>query len=236
MRVGLFVPCFIDLLYPEVGMATVHLLERLGIEVAYPTEQTCCGQAHFNAGHRHQARQLARRFCELFAPFETVVCPSGSCTTMVRVHYPSLIGDHPVCGRVFELCEFLTTRLGTIDVGARLDGRAVLHVGCHGLRSLDLRPCAEQLLAAVEGLSLVDVPSRDWCCGFGGTFSVKYPEVSSAMGERKLAPVLETEVDYLVSTDSSCLMHLGGLLDRQGHTRPRLLHVAEVLAPSEEAP
>ncbi|MBW2525859.1 MAG: (Fe-S)-binding protein [Deltaproteobacteria bacterium] len=236
MQVGLFVPCFIDLLEPEVAIATVELLERQGLDVAFPAEQTCCGQAHFNAGHRPEARRLAQRFCRLFDRFETVVCPSGSCTAMVRVHYRSLLEDCPVADRVFELCEFLSTTLDVTELGARLPGRAVLHVGCHGLRSLGLLRHARRLLAAVEGLTLVETATDDWCCGFGGTFSVKYPEVSTAMGKRKLEAVLAADVDYLVSTDTSCLMHLRGLLDRDGHERPRLLHVAQVLASSGGKP
>ena len=236
VRIGLFIPCFVDALYPEVGIATVELLERLGHELDYPDEQTCCGQAHFNAGHRRQAAALAERFCRVFDNYDTVVCPSASCTAMVREHYEALIGDRAVCRRVFELCEFLTERLGVTDVGAQLAGRAALHVGCHGLRHLGIRPSAEQLLAGVEGLDVVSVESDEWCCGFGGTFSVKYPEVSAAMGRRKLAGVTAADVDYLVSTDSSCLMHLGGLLDRERRRRPRLLHIAQVLAGSTEAP
>lgn len=236
MRVALFVPCFVDLLHPEVAIATVQLLEGLGVEVAFPEEQTCCGQAHYNAGHRAEARRLARRFCHIFASFDAIVCPSGSCTTMVRVHYPALLGDCPVASRVYELCEFLTLELGVDRVGAQLPGRAALHVGCHGLRELGTLQHARRLLEQVDGLTLVDTESDEWCCGFGGTFSVKFPEVSTAMGERKLAPITAAGVDYLLSTDSSCLMHLGGLLTRRGARQPRLLHVAQVLAGSAEAP
>lgn len=236
MRVGLFIPCFVDLLYPEVGVATTVLLERLGIEVDFPPEQTCCGQAHFNAGRLDEARPLARRFAEIFEAFEMVVCPSGSCTAMVRAHYRRLIGDCAVANRTFELCEFLSSVLGEVRLGARLTGRAALHVGCHGLRELRAGEHARRLLEEVEGLSLVATQSDEWCCGFGGTFAVKFSAVSSAMGARKLAAVREADVDYLVSTDSSCLMHLGGLLERGRDRRPRLLHVAEVLAGTEGLP
>jgi L-lactate dehydrogenase complex protein LldE len=232
--VGLFVPCFVDLLYPEVAIATVTVLERQGVEVVFPEEQTCCGQAHFNAGRREDARRLARRFCRVFEGFEAVVCPSGSCTTMVRMHYRSLLGDCPVASRVFELCEFLSGELGVSQLGAHLAGRAALHVGCHGLRELQTLRHARRLLEQVEGLSLVDTASDDWCCGFGGTFAVKFPELSTAMGERKLAPIVDADVDYLVSTDSSCLMHLGGLLTRSPGRHPRLMHVAELLATAAE--
>lgn len=222
--------------YPEIAIATVRVLEHLGIGVDYPPEQTCCGQPHFNAGRRVEARALAARCCRVFEPYQTIVCPSGSCTAMVREHYPSLVGEHPVTGRVFELCEFLVDTVGVADVGARLPGRAVLHVGCHQLRELGAGPAAHTVASHVRELSLVPVPSADWCCGFGGTFSVKFPELSTAMARRKLAPILEAGVDYLVSTDASCLMQLGGLLSRAGIVRPRPLHIAEVLATCVEAP
>jgi L-lactate dehydrogenase complex protein LldE len=236
VRVGLFVPCFVDMFYPAVAIATVRVLEHLGIEVDYPPEQTCCGQPHFNAGRHREARALAARFCRVFERHEIIVSPSGSCTAMVRAHYPSLVGEHPVTRRVFELGELLVDRLGIADVGARLPGRAVLHVGCHQLRALGAGPAAHALATQVRELSVLTVPSQSWCCGFGGTFSVKHPEISTAMGRRKLAPIVEAGVDYLVSTDASCLMHLGGLLSRQGRDRPRPLHLAEVLATATEAP
>lgn len=230
MSVGLFIPCFVDLFHPEAGVATVRLLEHLGVQVDYPTEQTCCGQPHFNAGRRDEARALAERFCSVFRPFDEVVSPSGSCVSMVRTHYPSLVGDDPVCARVFELSEYLTRKLGVKDVGAKLEGRAALHIGCHARREIHVAGAVRELLSHVQGLELVALDSDEWCCGFGGTFSVKFPEISTAMGTRKLAPMLDAQVDYLISTDSSCLMHLRGLLDRQKATRPRPMHLAEVLA------
>ncbi len=236
MRVGLFIPCFVDLFYPQVGVATLRLLERLGVEVDYPQDQTCCGQPHFNAGDREQSGALAERFCRIFEPYDTIVCPSGSCTSMVRHHYPPLVGDHGVCSRTVELCDFLVHDLGVEQVGARLPGRAVLHVGCHGLRQLDSLDSATRLMEQVAELTLIDVPSAAWCCGFGGTFAVKYPEVSTAMAQRKLEPILEAQIDYLLSTDSSCLMQLGGVLSRAQLARPRPLHVAEVLAGLAEGP
>lgn len=236
VRVALFVPCFVDLFFPQVGVASLRLLEHLGVEVDYPQQQTCCGQPLYNAGDREQASELAARFCRIFAPYDAIVCPSGSCTSMVQHHYPSLIGDRSVSHRVFELCDFLVRELGVEQLGARLAGRAVLHVGCHGLRQLGSAESAGRLLQNVADLTLVEVPSETWCCGFGGTFAVKYPEVSTAMAQRKLEPILAAEVDYLLSTDSSCLMQLGGLLSRHQLTRPRPLHVAEVLAGCLEAP
>ena len=237
MRVALFVPCFVDTFYPQVAVATVRLLEHLGVEVGYPLEQTCCGQPHFNAGKQDEARELAERFCRVFANHEIIVCPSGSCTAMVRHHFPALLGeDSEVPSRVLELGEFLVERLGVTDLGAHLKGRAALHVGCHALREINVGDHARALMENVAGLEVVSLPSDAWCCGFGGTFSVKYPEISAAMGERKISPMLSEDVDYLVSTDSSCLMHLGGLLSRAGKAKPALMHIAEVLATGLEAP
>jgi L-lactate dehydrogenase complex protein LldE len=230
VQVGLFIPCFVDTLYPQVGIATLRLLEHLGLHVACPPDQTCCGQPQFNAGHRDEARALAERFCSLFAPFDTIVSPSGSCTSMVRTHYPSLLGDHPTCSKVFELCEFLVGKLRRVRFGSRLEGKAVLHIGCHHRRELGAAEAVHQLMRSVEGLQLLSVQSDLWCCGFGGTFAVKFPEISTAMGERKLEPVLASDADYLISTDSSCLLQLSGLLSRKKLSRPIPLHVAEVLA------
>ncbi|NMC69734.1 MAG: (Fe-S)-binding protein [Myxococcales bacterium] len=236
MRVGLFVPCFVDAFRPRAARATVELLERLGVQVEFPAAQTCCGQPQFNAGLVEEARELAGRFCRVFEPYDAVVAPSGSCVAMVRHHYAALVGTTPVAARTFELCEFLVERLGVVDVGARLPGRAALHVGCHQRRELRAAGPAERLVDAVQDLERVRVASDEWCCGFGGTFSVKFPEISTEMGRRKLEPIRAAEVDWLVSTDVSCLLHLEGLLAREGRDRPRALHVAEVLAARGAAP
>jgi len=235
VRLGLFVPCFVDTFYPQVGIATVRLLEYVGFHPEYPEAQTCCGQPHFNAGKLDEARELATRFCEVFEPYDVIVCPSGSCTAMVRSHYRDLVDDPSVSERTFELCEFLVDRVGVTDFGAELEGRAAVHVGCHARREINVTRAVDALLDLVDGLTVVDLASDAWCCGFGGTFSVKYPEISTAMGQRKLAPMIEEDVDYVISTDSSCLMHLGGLLSRQGKDKPKLLHVAEVLAAGLES-
>jgi L-lactate dehydrogenase complex protein LldE len=230
VRVGLFVPCFVDGFAPEAARATVDVLERLGVTVEYPAGQTCCGQPQFNAGHRDAARELAQRFVALFEPYDAVVGPSGSCVAMIRNHYPKLLGENPVPSRTFELCEFLVRRLGATDLGAKLPGTCVLHIGCHERRELCAADAVETLVASVEGLRRIPVDSDDWCCGFGGTFSLKLPEISTEMGRRKLEPIAQATPDFLVSTDSSCLLHLGGLLARRDGPRPRLLHVAQVLA------
>lgn len=229
MRLGLFIPCFVDAFHPSVGIATVRILEHLGFRPEYPEDQTCCGQAHFNAGDRDEATRIAKHFCEVFAPYDVVVCPSGSCTAMVRCNYPELV-DSKVSSRVFELCEFLVNRAGVTEFGATLHGKAALHVGCHARRSLKTGSAVRALLGSVKDLSVLELSSDAWCCGFGGTFSVKFPEISSAMGKRKLGPILDSGADYFISTESSCHLHLGGLLSRQGHDHPKLLHIAEVLA------
>lgn len=236
MRLGLFVPCFVDAFRPSAARATVELLERLGLRVEFPAEQTCCGQPHFNAGRLEEARDLARRFCRIFGPYDAVVAPSGSCVAMVRRHYAGLVGEHPVAARTFELCEFLVERLGVVEVGARLRGRAALHIGCHQRRELRAAAPVERLVDAVRDLERVPVASDDWCCGFGGTFSVKFPEISAEMGRRKIEPIRAAGVDWLVSTDVSCLLHLEGLLARGAAAGPRTLHVAELLAARGEAP
>lgn len=230
MRVALFAPCFVDAFDPAAARATVEVLERLGIRVEYPPEQTCCGQPQFNAGRVDQARELATRFAGIFRDFETVVSPSGSCVAMVRKHYPKLIGENEVSQKTFELCEFLVHRLGVVDLGARLSGKYVLHVGCHERRELGATDAVEKLVGGIAGLERVRVESDDWCCGFGGTFAVKFPKLSVELGRRKLEPILRADPDWVISTDASCLLHLDGLLRRIGGRRPRTLHVARALA------
>ncbi len=230
MHIGLFIPCFIDLFYPQVAIATLRVLQHLGMRVDFPAQQTCCGQAHFNTGRLDDARDLARRFCTIFSPYDCVVSPSGSCTAMIRNHYPTLIGNNQVCERTFELCEFIVQHLGITQLGAQLQGKAALHIGCHQMRELRAAEPVRTLMNHVQDLSVLDVESATWCCGFGGAFSVKFPELSTAMGKRKLSPILAANVDYLISTDASCLMHLNGLLSRNSTPYPRALHIAEVLA------
>ena len=230
-RVGLFVTCLADSLFPEVGKATVTVLERLGLEVVFPPEQTCCGQMHLNSGYPDEARLLARRFVEIFEPFDVVVSPSASCVALVREHYPRLLGgdDRGVPGRTWELSQLLVERLGVEDVGSGFEGTVTYHPTCHSLRLLRVGDAPVRLLRAVRGLELVALPEAEECCGFGGTFAVKNADVSAAMLDDKLGNVLASGAGTLCSCDASCLMHMGGGLRRRGaDVRP--LHLAEILA------
>ena len=226
MRVGLFIPCFVDQLFPQVGVAMVTVLRRLKVDVDYPAAQTCCGQPAFNTGYWDEARQLAGRFCEIFAGYDAVVSPSGSCTAMVRNFYPELGVKPPV---TFEFSEFLVKKLGVTDVGAKFPAKVTYHDACHALRELRLKDEPRQLLRQVRGLELVEMDQAETCCGFGGTFSVKFPMVSYAMDEVKCQSIQRSNTEYVVSTDSSCLMQLAGYLSRQ-KIPVKTLHLAEVLA------
>jgi len=230
VRVALFIPCFVDQLQPEVGKAVVRVLRRLGIEPFFPGDQTCCGQPAFNTGYWEEARRLARRYCEVFAEADAIVSPSGSCTAMVRNYYPELLGEVPhAAANTFEFSEFLTRRLGIVDVGARFSALASYHDSCHALRELQLKDEPRRLLAEVRDLELVEMDEAETCCGFGGTFAVKLPMISTAMVAAKVESIRRSGADCVVSTDSSCLMQIRGYLDR--HRIPvRTLHLAEVLA------
>ncbi len=243
MRVALFVTCYNDLLYPEVGKATVALLSRLGQEVEFPAAQTCCGQIHFNTGYRDQCVPLVKAFVKTFESYDVVVTPSASCAAMIR-HYHSTIAEHAarvdgdtglaagvaaLTPRVYELTEFLVDVLGKVDVGARFDGEVTYHPTCHSRRLLEIGDRPMRLLAEVDGLTVVPLPNDDVCCGFGGTFAVKNMETSVAMGADKVADVVSTGVSTLVSSDTSCLMHIGGLMSRRG-VDVRVMHLAQILA------
>jgi L-lactate dehydrogenase complex protein LldE len=226
MRVGLFIPCFVDQLFPKVGIAMVQVLGRLKINVDYPAAQTCCGQPAFNTGYWDEARQLAQRCREIFAGYDAVVCPSGSCTAMVRNFYPELGVEPPA---TFEFAEFLVKRLGVTDVGARFPAKVTYHDACHALRELRLKDEPRQLLRNVRGLELIEMNEAETCCGFGGTFSVKFPMISYAMDEVKCASIALTGAAYVVSSDSSCLMQIAGCLQKQ-KSPVKTIHLAEVLA------
>lgn len=233
-RVGLFIPCYVDQCFPQIGRAAVRLLDRLGVRCEYPSRQTCCGQPAFNSGYCREAAAVAEHFVRVFDQYEIIVAPGGSCVAMIRNHYRELLGrDEPVTRRVHELCEFLVNVLGVDNFGASLTGRAALHTSCHMLRGLDGDGPVRRVLSHVRGLQLVDLPCDEWCCGFGGTFSVKFPELSAAMGRRKLASARQAKVSYLLSPEASCLMQFSGLI-RRDRLDIRPLHVAEVLAGPEE--
>ncbi|AGS73254.1 (Fe-S)-binding protein [Streptomyces collinus] len=249
MRVALFLTCVNDTLYPDTGRAVVRLLNRLGVEVDFPVDQTCCGQAHYNTGYRHGAEPLARHFAEVFEGYEAIVTPSGSCGAMVRELYPRMgeraraegRGDTlartlaPVVPRTYELTEFLVDVLGVTDVGASYPHRVTYHPTCHGLRGLGLGDRPRRLLEAVRGLELVELPGAEECCGFGGTFAVKNADVSAAMGADKVRNAESTGAEVLCAADNSCLMHIGGTMSRL-RVGMRPVHIAEILASTEEVP
>jgi L-lactate dehydrogenase complex protein LldE len=226
MKVALFITCFNDTLFPGAGKAVVKLLERLGCEVVFPFEQTCCGQMHVNSGYAHEAGGLLTRFERVFGDHAAVVSPSASCVAHVRERIPS------VGGRVFELTEFLVDRLGVTDVGASFPHRVTLHPTCHSLRLLDIGDRPARLLRAVRGIDLVELQGARECCGFGGTFAVKNADTSMAMLSDKVRHVLDTRAEVCTSADTSCLMHIGGALSR-GRTGVRTMHIAEILAAQE---
>lgn len=223
MRVSLFVTCLVDTLYPQTGRATVELLERLGHEVEFPDEQTCCGQMHANAGYRPEARRLQSRFAAVFADAEQIVTPSGSCAAMVREHCPS------VASRVYELSQFLTEVLGVTDVGAYYPHRVTYHPACHAHRALGIGDAPLRLLRAVAALDLVELPDAASCCGFGGTFAVKNAETSAAILADKVRSVLDTGAEVCTALDNSCLLQIGGALSRL-RAGVRTAHLAEILA------
>ena len=241
MDVALFVPCYIDQVYPQVGLATAALLERYGVAVYFPEAQTCCGQPMANSGFFDDARALARRMVDVFAPYEHVVCPSGSCTSMVRNHYELLLPKDPrvsaLRAKTHELCEFLHDVLGVRPRGS-FPHKVGLHQSCHGLRELRLGSGSERLVTAfskigdllsgIEGLELTQLARSDECCGFGGTFSVAEEAVSCAMGRDRIADHERAGSEVITGADSSCLMHLEGLIRRDGK-KLRVLHVAELL-------
>ena len=229
MRVALFVTCLGDTLFPSAGRAAVRLLERLGVEVEFPEEQTCCGQMHFNSGYADEGLALVRRLREVFEGYEAVVTPSASCAGMVREQ----LGADAL--PVHELSEFLIGVLGVDDVGAYYPHRVTYHPTCHSLRTLRVGDGPLRLLSSVRGLELVELPDALECCGFGGTFAVKNADVSTAMLADKMSNVLETRAEVLCAVDSSCLMHIGGGLER-GRTGVRTVHLAEILASTDEAP
>jgi L-lactate dehydrogenase complex protein LldE len=242
-RVALFATCVNDLMFPETPKAVVQVLERLGCEVAFPEGQTCCGQMFTNTGYFDEAMPLVRLYSEVFADFDYIVGPSGSCVGSVREQHPMLArqaGDRALLARVaavaaktYDFSEFVVDVLGVADVGAYFPHRVTYHPTCHSLRVAKVGDRPYQLLRAVRGMELVELPAAQECCGFGGTFSVKNPDVSVAMGADKARHVRETGAEYVVAGDNSCLMHIGGLLRRQ-RSGVAPIHLAELLAHTEQ--
>lgn len=236
-RVTLFVTCLVDQLFPKIGLSMADVLEGLGYELDFPEAQTCCGQPAFNGGHWDEARQVARHFLDVFRDSECVVCPSGSCASMVTHHFEELFAGDPgrlaevqaLKLRVWEFSQFLLDVAGVEDVGARLDRVVTFHDSCHGLRELRIKDGPRRLLAKVRGLELREMDIPEECCGFGGTFSVKFPEVSGGMARTKIDSILRTGAGTVVGLDSSCLLQIEGALRRAG-SQVRAMHLAEVLA------
>lgn len=242
MHIALFITCFNDTLFPGVGIATTQLLERLGHTIDFPEAQTCCGQMHYNTGYQREAIPLVRHFVDVFGDAEVIVAPSASCVGMIRDLYPkaaALSGDRglieaveALTPRVFELTEFLVKRLEVTEVGAYYPHRVTYHPTCHSLRVLHVGDAPLQLLRAVKGIDLVELPNAAECCGFGGTFAIKNPDTSLAMLSDKMRCVLDTSAEIVCSADTSCLLHIGGGLSRQ-RTGVSTRHIAEILASTE---
>jgi L-lactate dehydrogenase complex protein LldE len=236
MKVEIFVPCFIDQLYPETAFNMVRVLEKAGCEVSYNGNQTCCGQPAFNAGFREESKAVCAKFLKDFKGAECIVAPSASCAGFIRNYYHKLFdnsSDHnnviKMAERTFELSEFLVKVLGIDELGARLEGKATYHDSCAALRECKIKPEPRRLLSKVSGLELVEMEDVETCCGFGGTFAVKFESISIAMADQKVANALATGAKYLISTDMSCLMHLDGYVKAKGYNL-QVLHIADVLA------
>jgi L-lactate dehydrogenase complex protein LldE len=234
VKVTLFIPCFVDLMFPQVGISMVRILEKLGHSVECPGKVACCGQPGFNSGYWEEARAVGIQVIEELKSAEVVVIASGSCGAMMKVFYPDMFKDTPhheaaktLAAKCHEFSDFLVNVLGVTDLGARFPAKVTFHDGCHGLRELGNKQPPRALLAKVRDLQLVEM-KEEVCCGFGGTFAAKFPMISTAMGEVKCASALETGAEYIVSNDSSCLMHIQGLADRQG-LKLKTIHLAEVL-------
>ncbi len=236
MKVQLFIPCFVDQLYPETGMNMVRVLEKLGCDVSYNTKQTCCGQPAFNAGYWDEAKSVAKKFLHDFEGDGYIVSPSGSCTGYVRNYYDKLFdnsSDHNLSNAVrtnaYEFSEFLVNILKVEDVGAKLEGKATYHDACGALRECGIKEAPRKLLHHVKGLELVEMAESETCCGFGGTFAVKFEPISIGMAQTKVKSAMDTGARYMITTDVSCMMHIQGYIDKQG-LPIQTMHIADVLA------
>ena len=236
-RAALCVTCLVDQFFPEVGEATAKVLNHLGVDVSFPEEQTCCGQIGFNGGFRTEAAQVARHFIEVFEDAPHIVVPSGSCGAMIKVYYRELFKDDPemleranaVADRTHELTDFIVNVLGVTDVGSAFKGLVTYHDSCHLLRELRISSEPRALIEGVRGVELQEMPNSDACCGFGGLFSIKFPEISTAILEDKLEAIQASGADTVVATDCGCLMQIRGAFSRRG-LRTRPMHIAELLA------
>ncbi len=243
MLISLFIACYNDTLFPDTGKAVVSLLERLGHTVEFRSAQTCCGQMHYNTGYQKEALPMLRHFLHTFHTAETICIPSSSCVAMIREHYPKMAAhaqDHAlidavdeILPRIYEFSELLVDKLGLTDVGAFFPHAVTLHPSCHSLRSLHVGDKPERLLRHVRGLKLIELQEAEQCCGFGGTFAIKNPDVSAAMLSDKITCVLQSKAEVCTALDNSCLMHISGALSRQ-RTGVKCLHLAEILAASEQ--
>jgi L-lactate dehydrogenase complex protein LldE len=236
MNVHVFIPCFVDQLYPTAGFNTIKVLEKAGCNVIYNPDQTCCGQPAFNAGYWGESRDVCSKFIKDFEHAEYVVMPSASCTGFVNNYYDKVFGNtsnhnatKDIKGKVFELSDFLVNVLKVVDLGASLNGTATYHDSCAALRECKIKEEARTLLKHVKGLNLVPLQENETCCGFGGTFAVKFEGISTAMGEQKAQHVMDTKASYLISTDLSCLMHINGVMEKK-QMPVQCLHLADVLA------
>lgn len=236
MKVQLFIPCFVDQLFPETAFNMVKVLEKVGCQVSYNSNQTCCGQPAFNAGYWDECRLVSKKFLSDFDAFDYIVAPSGSCTGFVRNYYQKLFEDSglPVSGvarlkQFYELTEFLTDILNVVDVGATLEGVASYHDACGALRECGIREAPRRLLSNVKGLELRETEDCEVCCGFGGTFAVKFEPISIGMAEQKVHNAINVGAEYIISTDLSCLLHLDGYIRKKG-LRIKTIHIADVLA------
>lgn len=243
MRVGLFVTCLVDLYRPVIGFAAIRLLEQAGCEVSVPEAQTCCGQPGYNSGDKASAQKLARQVIAAFDGFDYVVAPSGSCGGMIKTHYPELLADDPawalranaLAAKTYELTQFLRDVLNWDGVAARFDGKVTYHDSCSSLRELKVKQQPRQLLAKVGGLALTELPHGEPCCGFGGTFCVKFPDISNKMVEDKVANIAATGAATVLAADMGCLLNIAGKLKREG-SQVQARHVAEVLAGMTDTP
>ncbi len=236
MIVDLFIPCFIDQIYPQTAFNTIKVLEKAGCSVNYNPAQTCCGQPAFNAGYWDTCKEVAEKFIADFPNDRYIVSPSASCAGMVKNYYPELFQDtvqfnqsKTIQKNIYELSDFLVNVLKITDLGARLDGRATYHDSCSALREMGIKSAPRSLLSHVKGLTLKEMDDTETCCGFGGTFSVKYESIAVGMAEQKLIHAEATEAEYLISTDVSCLMHLDGYIKKQ-NKKLKIMHLADVLA------